>query len=88
MGLSFHDESSLEEVVRSLHFDRDLPDPNSMGSIDIAAQERREDNFGIERVTDIERKEDDFGVERINDMERREDDFGVERINDIELVCR
>jgi len=88
MGLSFHDESSLEEVVGSLCFARDLPDPNSMGSIDLAEQERREDNFSIERVTDIERREDDFGVEQINDTERRDDEVGVERNNDIELVYR
>ena len=86
MGLSFHDESSLEEVVGSLRFARD---PNSMGSIDIPERERREDNFGAERVTYIERGEDDFGVEqRINDTERRDDEVGVERNNDIELVYR
>ena len=51
MGLSFHDERSLEEAVGSLHFARDPRDPNSMGSINIAEQERREDNFGVEKIT-------------------------------------
>jgi len=87
MGLSFHDESSLEEVVGSLRFASDPPKPNSeTGSIGIIDQERREDDFGVERITDIERREDDFGAERITDIGRREGDFGVERVNHIEQL--
>ena len=71
MGLSFHDERSLEEVVGSLRFASDPPKPNSeTGSIGIIDQERREDDFGVGRITDIERREDDFGVERVNHIEQ------------------
>ena len=57
MGLSFHDQNSLEEAVGSLQFAHDTPTPNSeMESIDIVGQERREDDLGLERLgtNDIE----------------------------------
>ena len=55
MGLSFHDQNSLEEAVGSLHFAHDTPTPNSeTGSIDLVGQERRENDLGIERINDIE----------------------------------
>ena len=45
----------MEEAVGSLHFAHDTPTPNSeTGSIDIVEQERRESDFGIERINDIE----------------------------------
>ena len=63
MGLSFHDESSLEEVVGSLRFASDPPKSNSeTGTIGIVDQERRVDDFGVEQITDIERREDDLGL--------------------------
>ena len=57
MGLSFHDQNSLEEAVGSLQFARDAPTPNSeTGSIDLVGQERRENDLGLERLgaNDIE----------------------------------
>jgi hypothetical protein len=55
MALSFHDQNSLEESVRSLHFVHDTPTPNSeTGSINIVGQERRENDLGIEPINDIE----------------------------------
>ena len=54
MGLSFHDQNSMEEAVGSLQFARDAPTPNSeTGRIDIVGQER-ENDFGIEQISDIE----------------------------------
>ena len=44
MGLSFHDQESMEEVTSSLHFASDHPNPNpETGSIGIEGQERSED---------------------------------------------
>ena len=55
MGLSFHDQKSLEQAVESLHFAHDPPTPNSeTGSIDIVGQQRWENDFGIERINDTE----------------------------------
>ena len=55
MGLSFHDQNSMEEAVGSLHFAHDTPTPNSeTGCINIVRQETRENDFGIERINDIE----------------------------------
>ena len=57
MGLSFHDQNSLEEAVGSLHFAHDTPTPNSEtgSSIDsIVGQKGRENDLGIERINDIE----------------------------------
>ena len=45
----------MEEHIRSLHFARDTPTPNSeTGSIDIVGQKGRENGVGLERITDIE----------------------------------
>jgi hypothetical protein len=56
MGLSFHDQNSMEEAVGSSHFAHDTATPNSEtgSSIDIVGQERKENDFGIERINDIE----------------------------------
>ena len=44
MGLSFHDQESMEKVTSSLHFASDHPDSNpETGSIGIERQERGED---------------------------------------------
>ena len=41
----------MAEAVGSLQFAHDTPTPNSeTGSIDIVGQERREDDFGVERL--------------------------------------
>ena len=48
MGLSFHDQESIVEVISSLHFASDHPNPiPETGSISIEGQERAED-FDIE----------------------------------------
>ena len=46
MGLSFHDEKSLEEAVGSLRF---ASDP-----ISTADQEGRDEDIGVEGINDIE----------------------------------
>ena len=59
MGMSFHDQESMEEVTSSLHFASNNPNPNpETGSIGIEAegQERREDVDieGQERSEDVD----------------------------------
>jgi hypothetical protein len=70
MGLSFHDESSLEETVSSLQFAADDPNPIvGMGSLS------EDENLGIE-PDDL-----DANLEMVNiSQERRDNDDGSDEI--------